>query len=89
MRIGIASNSARNVSITVNDKPAGDTGQMPDTAGIRRDGIRGLWFERNIIFDASMLKQGANTLKLIVPQAGVMSGIEYDYLRLELDETAK
>lgn len=89
LRIGIASNSARTVSVAVNDQPAGDTGQMPDTAGIRRDGIRGLWFERDVTFDVSMLRKGANTLKLTVPQAGVMSGIEYDYLRLELDETAK
>ena len=89
LRIGIASNSARTVSVAVNDKPAGDTGQMPDTAGIRRDGIRGLWFERDVTFDASMLKPGANTLKLTVPQAGVMNGIEYDYLRLELDDAKK
>ena len=31
LRVGIASNSARNVTVAVNDKPAGDTGQMPDT----------------------------------------------------------
>ncbi len=89
LRIGIASNSARMVAVAVNDKPAGDSGQMPDTAGIRRDGIRGLWFERDVTFDASLLKKGANTLKLTVPQAGVMNGIEYDYLRLELDDAKK
>jgi rhamnogalacturonan endolyase len=87
LRLAIAGNSARNVQISVNDKAAGETGQMPDTAVLRRDGIRGLWFERDVIFDASLMKQGANTLKLTVPQAGVLSGILYDYLRLELDES--
>lgn len=87
LRLAIAGNSARNVAVSVNDQPAGETGQLPDTAVLRRDGIRGFWFERDVTFDASLMKPGANTLKLTVPQAGVMSGILYDYLRLELDES--
>lgn len=87
LRLGIASNSARMVSVAVNDKPAGDTGAMPDTATIRRDGIRGLWFERDVTFDASLMKLGANTIKLTVPAGNAFSGIEYDYLRLELDSS--
>ena len=89
LRLGIASNSARSLTVAVNEKDAGEVARMPDTATIRRDGIRGLWFERDVNFDAVMLKKGANTIKLTVPQAGVMNGIEYDYLRLELDDAKK
>lgn len=88
LRLAFAGNSARHLDITVNDKPAGTTGTLPDTATIRRDAIRGYWFERDIAFDAALLKAGPNTLKLTVPAGGVMSGVEYDYLRLELDEAA-
>ena len=34
------------------------------------------------------MKAGTNTLKLTIPAGGVMNGILYDYLRLELDESA-
>jgi rhamnogalacturonan endolyase len=86
LRLAIAGNSARNIEVSVDDRRAGDTGPMPDTAVLRRDGIRGYWFERSIAFDASLMKQGTNVLKLTIPAAGVMNGVLYDYLRLELAE---
>ncbi|MBV9868899.1 MAG: hypothetical protein JO316_26435 [Abitibacteriaceae bacterium] len=88
LRLAIAGNSARNITLTVNNKPAGSTGSLPDTATIRRDAIRGYWFERDITFDAALMQAGQNVLQLTVPAGGVMNGVEYDYLRLELDETA-
>jgi rhamnogalacturonan endolyase len=87
LRLAIAGNSARNVQVTVNDRPAGATGPMPDTAVLRRDGIRGYWFERAVAFDAGLMKAGTNVLKLSIPAGGVMNGVLYDYLRLELDES--
>ena len=45
--------------------------------------------EKAIAFEASVLKAGTNVLKLTVPADNVMNGVEYDYLRLELDENAK
>ena len=84
LRLAFAASSARSVKVTVNDQPAGDTGPLMDTATIRRDGIRGYWFERDVKFDASLMKQGANVLKLTIPPGGVMNGVEYDYLRLEV-----
>jgi rhamnogalacturonan endolyase len=89
LRLALAATSARNIQVSVNDQPAGGTGPLIDTASIRRDGIRGYWYERPIAFDAGLLKSGTNVLKLTIPPGGVMSGVEYDYLRLELDETAK
>ena len=88
LRLAFAATSARNVEVTVNTQMVGNTGPLPDTATIRRDGIRGYWLERDVVFDAAFLKGGANVLKLTVPAGGVMSGVEYDYLRLELDEKA-
>lgn len=88
LRIGIAGVSLRSgVEVSVNDDAVGDTGFLADTATIRRDGIRGYWSERNVSFDASVLKQGSNTLKLSIPPGHSTSGILYDYLRLELDES--
>ena len=39
-------------------------------------------------FDGSLLQAGENTLVLTVPAGPLTSGVIYDYLRLELDETA-
>jgi rhamnogalacturonan endolyase len=89
LRLAMTATSARNISLLVNDQPAGDTGALPYTATINRDGIRGYWQERPITFDAALLKPGTNVLKLRIPPGGVMNGVEYDYLRLELDESAK
>jgi rhamnogalacturonan endolyase len=89
LRLAFAATSARSIQVVVNDQVAGTTGPLIDTASIRRDGIRGYWYERDIAFDAALLKSGTNVLKLIIPPGGVMSGVEYDYVRLELDEAAK
>ena len=87
LRLALAATSARNISVTVNDQPAGETGRLEDTAAIRRDGIRGYWTERAVAFDAALMKSGKNVLKLTVPPGSAMSGVEYDYLRLELEES--
>lgn len=88
LRLALAGTSARHIGVSVNGQLAGDTGPLEDTATIRRDAIRGYWRERDVAFDAALLKAGPNTLQLTIPAGGVMSGIEYDYLRLELDEAA-
>ncbi len=87
LRLALAATSARRITVTVNDKPAGDTGPLTDTATIRRDGIRGYWFERDVAFDAGLMHTGDNVVQLTIPAGGVMSGVEYDYLRLELAPT--
>jgi rhamnogalacturonan endolyase len=86
LRLALAASSARNIQVSVNDQPAGTVGPLFDTATIRRDGIRGYWVEKEVAFDAALLKAGTNVLKLTIPPGNVMSGVEYDYLRLELDE---
>ena len=86
LRVAFAATSARRLDVAVNDQPAGSIGPLQDTATIRRDGIRGYWCERAVSFDAALLKQGTNVVKLTIPPGNAMSGIEYDYLRLELDD---
>jgi lysophospholipase L1-like esterase len=39
-----------------------------------------------VAFDAGMMRQGTNVVKLTIPGGNAMNGIIYDYLRLELDE---
>jgi len=89
LRVAFAATSARSIAVTLNDQPVGNFTGLPDTATIRRDGIRGYWYERDLPFDAALLKPGTNVLKLTIPPGNPMNGVEYDYLRLELDETAK
>jgi rhamnogalacturonan endolyase len=38
-----------------------------------------------VVFDASLLKAGTNTITLTVPAGTLTAGIIYDYLRLELE----
>ena len=40
--------------------------------------------DRDVTFDAAMMRQGHNVLKLTIPPGNPMNGIEYDYIRLEL-----
>jgi rhamnogalacturonan endolyase len=87
LRLGLAAVSLRGgIQVAVNSQPAGSTAPLPDTASIRRDGIRGYWSERTVGFDAALLKAGTNSLTLTIPRGSATSGVEYDYLRLELDE---
>ena len=89
MRIAFAGAETKNLTLKLNDQIIGTISNLPDTGVIRRDANRGFWFERKVSFDAALLKSGANVLQLTVPAGSVTSGIEYDYLRLELDENGK
>ena len=84
LRLSFAGKQANAVSVAVNDKPVGEAGNLWSDSSLGRNQNRGMWAEREVSFDASILKPGANTIKLSFNGAGVM----YDYLRLELDEAA-
>jgi Polysaccharide lyase family 4, domain III len=86
--VAICAATARGLEVSVNDKPAGTIDQlMAGDATIVRHGIQGIWYERELPFNASLMKQGDNTLTLTIPAGSVNNGIIYDYLRLELDDT--
>jgi rhamnogalacturonan endolyase len=87
LRTGICGVAARHVFISVNGKPVGDLAPLTYNATINRDGIQGSWSEHDVRFPASMLVAGKNQISLRIPAGNVTSGVIYDYLRLELDET--
>ncbi len=68
-----------------------DVGTIRPTAtnALRYNTDRGVWQERDLTFDASLLKPGENTMTLTVPAGDVTTGVVYDYLRLELNEYYK
>jgi rhamnogalacturonan endolyase len=88
LRAAICGTGAREVAVTVNGQPAGKLDQLTPDGAITRHSMQGLWYEREVAFDARMMRAGANSLVLTVPAGPVNNGVIYDYLRLELDETA-
>ncbi|MCX6895433.1 MAG: polysaccharide lyase family protein, partial [Verrucomicrobia bacterium] len=71
-----------NVEVFVNGKSVGETGTLPSTSAMQRDGIRAYWVEKDIAFDGKMLKPGANSIQLLSHAEGWSQGVMYDYLRL-------
>ena len=85
LRLGLASASARQINIAVNGQSLPPLDHLTGDGAISSNGITGIWSERDVVFDESMLKQGTNTITLTVPAGGLTSGIIYDYLRLEVE----
>ncbi len=84
LRLAIAGAAARSIAVEVNGQPAGSIDGLVYNATINRDGVEGSWVEKDLTFDASMLRVGGNTLTLTVPAGGITSGVAYDVVRLEL-----
>ena len=89
LRIALCGTGTRELEIVVNDRPAGKIALGPGDGAITRHGRQGLWYERELAFEAGMLRSGTNLLKIIVPAGPINNGILYDYVRLELDENVK
>jgi rhamnogalacturonan endolyase len=87
LRLAICGGGARVLDVTVNGQPAGQVTRLIGDGVITRHGSHGIWYEREVAFDAALMKQGENVLKLIVPAGPVNNGVIYDYVRLELDES--
>jgi rhamnogalacturonan endolyase len=85
------------LAVSVNGQSAGAVGDgsNPDnprliqTNAIRYNIDKGLWQQRTLKFDAALLKAGENEMTFTVPAGDLQSGVVWDYLRLELDESAK
>jgi rhamnogalacturonan endolyase len=98
LRVALAgANGLRNgLPVMVNGQSVGAVGDgsNPDnpriinTDAIRYNTDKGLWQQRTLKFDASVLKAGENTMTFTVPAGDLQSGVVWDYLRLELDEKA-
>lgn len=87
LRIGICgSRGGEQVKVYLNDNPIGTTGPLPHMGVMHRDGIRGKQVEIAIPFDAALLKQGTNCIRLGLNARNWTFGVLYDYLRLELNQ---
>jgi rhamnogalacturonan endolyase len=86
LRLALAGTECSTLKLAVNGIAIGPVTGLPDTGVIRRDADRGWWQERAVPFDATLMRGGVNTLALTVPAGSVTAGVEYDYLRLELDD---
>ncbi len=86
LRLALCAGDTRSLAVSVNGQTAGSVTNLLPNATILRDGIAGYWCERDISFDASLMRAGTNTLTLTVPAGSLTSGVIYDYLRLELAE---
>lgn len=89
LRLAICGIGTRTLAADINDQSIGSVSNLIYNATINRDGIGGYWGEHDLVFPATLMKAGKNVLGLTVPAGGLMSGIIYDYLRLELDENAE
>jgi rhamnogalacturonan endolyase len=82
--------------VAVNGKTVGalgdglnpDNAHLIQTNAIRYNTDHGLWQERTLMFDASLLKSGENVMTFTVPAGDLQSGVVWDYLRLELNASS-
>lgn len=88
LRFAICGTGARSADVEVNGQPAGKLQNLLTDGLITRHGESGLLYERSVDFDASMMKKGANTIKITMPGGSVNNGLVYDYIRLELADNA-
>jgi rhamnogalacturonan endolyase len=65
-----------------------DNPRLIQTNAIRYNTDHGLWQQRTLMFDASLLTRGENTMTLTVPAGDLQSGVVWDYLRLELNTSS-
>lgn len=87
LRLAICGARGGPVDVAVNGQPVGSTGELPESGVMHRDGIRSdALIERDLKFDASLLKAGENVITLTKHVRTWTDGVLYDYLRLELDE---
>lgn len=87
LRVAICGVGARALTATMNSETIGSITDLVYNATINRDGIGGIWSEHDLKFSASRMRAGENNLALTIPAGGLTSGIMYDYLRLELDDS--
>ncbi|MBN1972568.1 MAG: hypothetical protein JW787_02945 [Sedimentisphaerales bacterium] len=89
LRLAFCGTGVRSIAVSVNDESVGQLANLPNDGVLSRHGMHGIWHEQEFTFDASLLKKGTNKLTLTVPAGDPNSGVIYDYLRLEMDESAQ
>lgn len=86
LRCAFCGTGTKSINISVNGKKIGVMDNLSPDGVITRHGIQGIWYERELRFNASLLHEGKNELTITVPAGPVNNGVMYDYIRLELAE---
>jgi rhamnogalacturonan endolyase len=86
LRLALAGATNADLVVLVNGKAIGEISTGKDSAMIRA-GIHGQYLERDLPFDAALLKRGSNRVTLDQRARGAAQiNVMYDCLRLELDD---
>ncbi|MEY2879819.1 MAG: hypothetical protein RLZZ15_2199 [Verrucomicrobiota bacterium] len=87
LRLALAGADTQQLLIGVNGRETGVIRPL-STNALRYNTNKSVWQEQTLKFDAALLHAGENRIQLTIPAGDLTTGVVYDYLRLELDETA-
>jgi rhamnogalacturonan endolyase len=88
LRLALAGADTQALIVAVNGHEAA-TIRPVSTNALRYNTNKAVWQEQTVKFDAALLQAGENTISLTIPAGELTSGVVYDYLRLELNDTTK
>jgi rhamnogalacturonan endolyase len=83
--LALASSFGANLTVSLNGTSIGSFAPGRTTDSVVRLGSQGAFWDTQLVFDANLLKSGANTL--IIKDSSAGGTVEWDYLRLEADGT--
>lgn len=86
LRMAICGSRGNSVIVAVNGSVIGDTGTLPNSGVMHRDGIRSVETEHDFPFSESLLVKGTNYIDLTTRANNWTDGVLYDYLRLEVND---
>src|SRR2546421_4091936 len=74
LRLAFAGWETKQLVVAANDTPVGTISGLANNSAVHRDCDRGYWSQRDVTFDASLLKGGSNTIALTIPAGPVTAG---------------
>ncbi len=86
LRLALTGVSAGRIDVAMNDQRAGVVEGLVYNATINRDGIEGSWVEKDVTFDASLMRGRKQPAEADYSCRRTYERIIYDYIRLELAE---
>ncbi len=84
LRLAICGTRGGPIDVSLNGKPIGSTGDLPETGAMHRDEIRSTEIEPHLKFDAALLTTGTHVIELKKNARDWVDGVLYDYVRLEI-----
>jgi rhamnogalacturonan endolyase len=89
LRVALAgADGGGGLAIGVNGQAVGTINPVATNA-LRYNTNKGVWYQYDQKFDASLLKPGDNAVTFTVPGGDVTSGVVWDYVRLEVNDGSK